>query len=279
MQWTLPQVRSFSDVRSFQVIPAIVGCFQPRCLTTLRPRVNIMIRARRLALELPQILQLMKVGHCLGVPLLRLLGWNLGGADVHGHLAAQPNICVARHMDCAYRKVRVRRRELGIFRFERRASAKLAKIGFRTIKNILETPAGPVLLVLTLRKRRNSEKTRTKKRKKQRNFSIHDVPALLDATHLCCKQGQSRECPSSSERVLHRLQLRTNYPAVGKQTDGIDAPRVAHPYHRNRTPTRPRSPSSFDLSNALCHNPAWRKLLRGSPCLLSTANSQESVAS
>jgi hypothetical protein len=51
------------------------------------------------------------------------------------------------------------------------------------------------------------------------------------------------------------------------------------PYNRNRTPARPRSPSSFDSSNALCNNPAWRKLLRGCPCLLSTANSQLSVAS
>ena len=198
------------------MIPAVVDCFQLSYLTTLRPRVNIMIRARRLALELPQILELMKVGHCLGVPLLRFLGWNLRGAHVYGHLVAQPEICVAGHMDCAYRKVRVRRCELGISRFERRAAAELAKIGFRRIKNILETPAGPVLLVLTLRERRNSEKTRTKKRKKPRNFSVHDVPALRNETHLCCKQGQSRECPSGSKRVLHRLQLCTNHPAVGK---------------------------------------------------------------
>ena len=139
-------------------------------------------------------------------------------------------------MDCAYRKVRVRRWELEISTYERCAAAKLAKIGFRRIKNILETPAGPVLLVLTLRERRNSEKTRTKKRKKQRKFSVHDVPALREETHLCCKQGQSRECPSGSKRVLHRLQLRsTNYPAVGKQTDGIGAPRAPHP--RSTYPT------------------------------------------
>jgi hypothetical protein len=55
------------------------------------------------------------------------------------------------------------------------------------------------------------------------------VPALRYETHLCYKQGQSGECPSGSKRVLHRFQLRTNYPAVGKHTDGIDAPRVAHP--------------------------------------------------
>jgi len=131
-------------------------------------------------------------------------------------------------MDCAYGQVRVRRCELGISGLERCGAAKLAKTGFRAVKNILETPAGAVLLVLTLRERRNSEKTRTKKRKKPRNFSVHDVPTLQDETHLCCKQGQSRECPSGSKRVLHRLQLRTNYPAVGKQTDGFDALRVAH---------------------------------------------------
>ena len=166
-------------------------------------------------------------------------------------------------MDCAYRQVRIRRCELAVSRFERCAAAKLAKISFRRIKNILETPAGPVLLVLTLRERRNSEKTRTKKRKKQRNFSIHDVPALRDETHLCRKQGQSRECPSGSKRVLHRLQLRTNYPAVGKQTDGIDAPRVAHPLTAGIGLLRARvPPSSFDLSNALCSNPGCRTLLR-----------------
>jgi hypothetical protein len=96
---------------------------------------------------------------------------------------------------------------------------------------------------------------------------------------LCCKQGQSRECPSGSKRVLHRPQLRTNYPAVGKQTDGFDAPRVAHPYTIGIRLPRPRFPSSFDLSNALCNNPAWQKLLRGSPCLLWTANPQASDAS
>ena len=229
MQWTLPKVRPIYDVRFFHMIPSVAGCLHPSYLTTLLSRVNIMIRVIRLALELPQILELMKIGHCLGVPLLRFLGWNLRGALIQRHLAAQPEICVTGHMDSAYRKVRVRRCELGISRFERCAAAKLAKIGFRRIKNILEIPAGPVLLVLTLRERRNSEKTRTKKTKKPRNFSVHDVPALRDEIHLCCKQGQSRECPSGSKRVLHRLQLRTNYPAVGKQTDGIDAPRVAHP--------------------------------------------------
>src|ERR1700722_854992 len=93
-------------------------------------------------------------------------------------------------MDCAYGQVRVRRCELGISGLERCGAAKLAKTGFRAVKNILETPAGAVLLVLTLRERRNSEKTRTKKRKKPRNFSVHDVPTLQDETHLCCQQGQ-----------------------------------------------------------------------------------------
>src|SRR5580704_16959923 len=126
-------------------------------------------------------------------------------------------------MDCAYRQVRIRRCELAVSRFERCAAAKLAKISFRRIKNILKTPAGTVLLVLTLRERRNSEKARTKKREKPGNFSVHDVPAnLRRETHLCRKQGQSRECPSGSKRVLHRLQL-------GNQTDGTAAPRVAHP--------------------------------------------------
>jgi hypothetical protein len=50
------------------------------------------ISARRLTLELPQILELMKVGHGLGVPLFRFLRWNVRGADVHTHLAAQPDI-------------------------------------------------------------------------------------------------------------------------------------------------------------------------------------------
>jgi hypothetical protein len=70
--------------------------------------------------------------------------------------------------------------------------------------------------------------------------------------------------------------VRTILQLVNKQM-GLTPRGLPIPY--NRTPARPRSPTSFDLSNALCNNPAWRKLLRGSPCLLSTANSQESVAS
>src|SRR5580704_2579861 len=88
-------------------------------------------------------------------------------------------------MDCAYRKIRVRRCELGISWFERSAGAKLAKIGFRCIKNILEIPAGPVLLVLTLCERRNSKKTRTKKRKKPRKFSVHDMSLPFEMRHTC----------------------------------------------------------------------------------------------
>ena len=72
--------------------------------------------------------------------------------------------------------------------------------------------------------------------------------------------------------------VRTILQLVNKQM-GLTPRGLPIPYNRNRTPARPRSPSSFDLSNALCNNPAWRELLRGSPCLLSTANSQESVAS
>ena len=72
--------------------------------------------------------------------------------------------------------------------------------------------------------------------------------------------------------------VRTILQLVNKQM-GLTLRGLPIPYNRNRTPARTRSPSSFDLSNALCNNPAWRKLLRGSPCLLSTANSQESVAS
>jgi hypothetical protein len=74
MQWALPEVRPIYDVRFFRVIPAVTGCLHPSYLTTLLSRVNIMIRASRLDLELPQRLELMKVGHCLGVPLLSFLG-------------------------------------------------------------------------------------------------------------------------------------------------------------------------------------------------------------
>ena len=182
-------------------------------------------------------------------------------------------------MDSAYRKVRVRRCELGISRFKRRAAAELAKIGFRRIKNILETPAGPVLLVLTLSERRNSEKTRTKKRKKPRKFSVHDLPAL-DMRHTCavCKDRAGSAPAAASAYFTDSSYVRTILQLVNKQM-GLTPRGLPIPYNRNRTPARPRSPSSFDLSNALCNNPAWRKLLRGSPCLLSTANSQESLAS
>jgi hypothetical protein len=133
------------------------------------------------------------------------------------------------HVDCAHRKVRMGRCDLGIARLQRCTDAKLTKIGFRRIKNILKTPAGPVLLVLALRECRSSEKTRTKNRKKPRKFSVHDVPALETKHTRAASEGQSRECPSGSKCVLYRLQLRTSYPAVAKQTDGIDAPRVASP--------------------------------------------------
>ena len=261
------------------MIPAVAGCLHPSYLTTRRSRVNIMIRASRLALELPQILELMKVGHCLGVPLLSFLGWNLRGAHVYGHIAAQPEICVAGHMDCAYRKVGVRRCELGISGFERCAAAKLAKIGFRRIKNELETRASPVLLVLTLCERRNSEKTRTKKRKKPRNFSVHGVPAL-EMRHACTvSKDRAGSAPAAASAYFSDSSyVRTILQLVKKQM-GLTPRGLPILYSRNRTPARPRSPSSFDLSNALSNNPAWRKLLRGSPCLLSIANSQVSVAS
>src|SRR5690348_16385297 len=150
MQRTLPEVRSMHDVWFFHMRCAVTGCFHLRHLTTLWPRFHIMIQTRRIALELPQILQLMQVGHCFGVPLLGILYRHLRGAHVHRDLAAQPEICVARNMDSAYRKVRSWRHELSIAGVERRAAAKLAKIRFRSVQNILETPTGPVLLVLTL---------------------------------------------------------------------------------------------------------------------------------
>jgi hypothetical protein len=80
-------------------------------------------------------------------------------------------------MDCAYRQVGVWRRGLGIARLERWAAAKLAKVGFRRVQNVLEAPARPVLLVFTLCESWNRKKTRTKKKKKPRNLSVHDVPA------------------------------------------------------------------------------------------------------
>src|ERR1700720_861199 len=177
-------------------------------------------------------------------------------------------------MDCAYGQVRVRRCELGISGLERCGAAKLAKTGFRAVKNILESPAGAVLLVLTLRERRNSEKTRTKKRKKPRNFSVHAVPALQDETHLCCKQGQSRECPSGSKRVLHRLQRRTNYPAVGKQTDGIDAPRVAHPLQLESASRAPAFPILVRLTQRTLQQPTVSIIVARVSLPLSTANSK-----
>src|SRR5580704_9716929 len=106
MQGALSEVRSRGEVRFSCVGRAVAHCLHLRWLTTLRPRVHIMIRAGRLAFELPQILQLLKVGHCFGIPLLSFLSWELGGADVHRHLAAQPEIRAAGYMDCANRKVR-----------------------------------------------------------------------------------------------------------------------------------------------------------------------------
>src|SRR5580704_6785974 len=99
MQWTLSEVRSFCDVKFLHVIRAVVGCFEVGRVTTLRARVNVMIRAGRLALELPQILELMEISHSLGVPLLGFLRWKLRGAHVYGHFTSQPEIRVAGNMD------------------------------------------------------------------------------------------------------------------------------------------------------------------------------------
>ena len=76
-------------------------------------------------------------------------------------------------------------------------------------------------------------------------------------------QGQRRECPSGSKRVVHRLQLRTSYPAVANRQMGLPPCRLPIPYNRNRAPARTRSHPSFDLLNALRNNPALRELLRG----------------
>ena len=176
MQGTLAEVRSRRDVKFLRVVGTVTGRFKPRWVAALRPRVHIMIRARRL-FELPQILEFMKIGHGFGVPLLGFLRWKFSGAHVYGYFAAQPEIRVAGNMDSAYRKVRAWCVELVVARFEWSDATKFAKIGFRSVQNILETPAGAVLLVFTLRGCRNSEKNRAKKRKKPQHFSVHDVPA------------------------------------------------------------------------------------------------------
>jgi hypothetical protein len=99
MQWTLTEVRSFGDVKFLRVIRAVVGSFKAGWVTTLRAGVYIVIDTDRLVLELPQILELMKVSHCLAVPLLGFLCWKLRGAHVYGHFTSQPEIRVAGNMD------------------------------------------------------------------------------------------------------------------------------------------------------------------------------------
>jgi hypothetical protein len=87
------------------------------------------------------------------------------------------------------------------------------------------------------------------------------LPNPRDETHLYCKQGQSRECPSGSKRVLHRLQLRTNYPAVGKETDGIAAPRVAHPLHQESDSRAHASPISVRFIQRTLPQPSEMKIV------------------
>jgi hypothetical protein len=222
-----------------------------------------MIRAGRVGFELPQILELMEVGHGFVVPLLGFLDGKLRGAAVHCDLAAQPEIGAAGYVDRAYGKIRIRRGELVRARLERLGAAELAKIGLRGIQNILETPACPVLLVLTLSECGSSEKTGKKKRNEARNFYVHDVPALEMRQGCAASKDRAGSAPAATSAYSNRLQLRTNYPAVGKQTDGIKPRRVAHPFHGNRLSARLRSPSSFELSNALSNNPEYRQLLRG----------------
>lgn len=242
------------------MVPGVNGCLQLRYRTTLRPCIDVMIPARRLTLELPQILELMKVGHCLGVPFLSFLGRNLRGAHVHGHIAAQPKIRVAWHMDFAYGEVRVRRCDPGISRFERCADAKLAKIGFRPIKNILEAPASPVLLVLTLRERRNSEKNRTNKRKKPRNFSVHDIPAFK-MRHTCvASKDRAGSAPSAaSAHFSDRSYVRTTPQLVNKQM-GLSPRGLTVPYNKNRTPA-PALPILVRLVQRTPQQPGMAKIV------------------
>jgi len=145
-------------------------------------------------------------------------------------------------MDCANRKIRIRRCGLGISRFERCDATKFAKIGFRSVQNILETPAGLILLIPALRKRRNSKKTRTKKRKrkrkKPRTFSVHDVPAP-EIRHTCAvSKDRAGSAPAAASAyftdfsyALTILQLQLNRwdcrrAGCPSLTAGIGPPRV-----------------------------------------------------
>jgi hypothetical protein len=228
MQRALPEVRSRCDVSFFRMERTVARCFELRRFATLGASVHIMIGAGRVGFELPQILQLMEVGHGLGVPLLGFLGRKLPGAAVHCDLAAQPEIRAAGHMDCAYRKIRVREREFAIARFERCAAAKLKKIRLRSVQNILEAPAGSILLVLTLRECRDSEKTGNEKREKPRNFYVHDVSAL-ELRHTCAvsKDRAGSAQAAASAYFTDSSYVRTILQLVKKQM-GFDARRVAH---------------------------------------------------
>lgn len=62
--------------------------------------------------------------------------------------------------------------------------------------------------------------------------------------------------------------VRTILRLVNKQM-GLTPRGLPIPCNRNRSPARPRFPILVDLSNALCHNPGCRKLLRAFLCLLS----------
>jgi hypothetical protein len=104
------------------------------------------------------------------------------------------------------------------------------------------------------------------------------LPSEMRHTYAVSKDRAGSAPVATSAYFTDSSYVRTILQLVNKQM-GLTLRGLPIPYNRNRTPARTRSPSSFDLSNALCNNPAWRKLLRGSPCLLSTANSQESVAS
>src|SRR5579863_266051 len=218
MQGALPEVRSRGEVRFSGMERAVADGFHLRWLTTLRACVHVMVGTGRLAFELPQILKLLKVGNCFGIPLLSFLGWKLGGAYIHGNFAAQPEIRAAGNMDGAYGKVGAWWRELAIAGLERSDAAKLAKIGLACVQNILETPASAVLLVLTLRGCRNSEKSRTNKRKKPQHFCVHDVPAP-QLRHTCAV-GEDRAGSAQAAASAYfndSSYVRTNLLLVNKQ--------------------------------------------------------------
>src|SRR5580658_10786840 len=128
MKRALPNVRSIRQVRPVRVRSVGILCLSWRHFATRRPGIDVVIHADVLYFELPPVLELAKVGHRFGVPLVDVGNRNIGRAYIYAH-GARPDGCMAGHIGRAHGDIWVRYLDLWVARLERPARTKLAEIG------------------------------------------------------------------------------------------------------------------------------------------------------